>query len=350
MTAKTPILVTMGEPAGIGSDCFLSLALEKPELVSQCVWIGDATLLQTRMLELGIALDLIILQRLTDYRANLKKNAIQLLNPTMETNIPCQAGVLNQAHAKAVIAAIDYAVMACMERQACAMVTAPIHKAILKADGFGFSGHTDYIAKLTGAAHPLMLLLAPNLHPALRVIPLTVHIPLNQVKQKLKQLDLYRLIHQAHASMQQDFGFETPNIALAGINPHAGEDGYLGKEEIELYQPVIQRLRQDGVMISNPLPADSLFHNQARTAYDLVLCAYHDQALIPIKTLDFYGGVNVTLGLPIIRTSPDHGTALSLAGKGNANFQSLANAIDMAAHITKKRAKHTSADHQDGRR
>jgi 4-hydroxythreonine-4-phosphate dehydrogenase len=219
-------------------------------------------------------------------------------------------------------------------------VTAPIAKAPLYAAGFRFPGHTEFLADLTaqapyaGERGPVMMLTARDLRVAL----VTIHTPLAAVPGEVTVERVVRTALVTHQALRRDFGLAQPRLALAGLNPHAGEGGSIGREEIEVLAPALAALRAQGVDISDPKPSDSLFHEEARRRYDAVVCLYHDQALIPIKTLDFWGGVNITLGLPIVRTSPDHGTGFDIAGKGIARPDSLIAAIRAAAEIAQRRA------------
>ncbi|MFZ1338742.1 MAG: 4-hydroxythreonine-4-phosphate dehydrogenase PdxA, partial [Paracoccaceae bacterium] len=215
-----------------------------------------------------------------------------------------------------------------------AICTAPINKKALKdGAGFAFPGHTEYLAYLAGVDRVVMMLACPEL----RVVPATIHIPLSQVPQALTEALLEDTIRITHAALIRDFGISSPRIAVAGLNPHAGEGGAMGWEEERMIRPLVARLAAGGMAIRGPLPADTLFHAAARAGYDVAICAYHDQALIPIKTIDFAGGVNVTLGLPFVRTSPDHGTAFDIAGKGVADPSSLIAALRMAAGMAAAR-------------
>ncbi len=209
-----------------------------------------------------------------------------------------------------------------------AIVTAPVHKASLYDIGFEFPGQTEFFAARCGIAPEATVMMMAG--PDLRTVPLTIHIPLNQVFQKLTRAHIVQQAAIVHAALQRDFAITTPRIALAGLNPHAGEAGHLGREEIDILQPALDDLRAQGIDVAGPLPADSLFAPSSRLIFDCILCAYHDQALIPVKTLDPDRTINVTLGLPIIRTSPDHGTAHDIAGKGIARADSLIEAIRLA--------------------
>jgi 4-hydroxythreonine-4-phosphate dehydrogenase len=243
-------------------------------------------------------------------------------------------GRANPANTRAVIAAIDDAVALAKNGAAAAVVTAPIHKASLMQGGFEFAGHTEYLAKITNADRAVMLLTGAGL----RVVPLTIHIPLAEVTKCVTKIALVETGEIVLRALKRDFGISKPRLAVSGLNPHAGEDGEIGKEERDVIAPACEALRAEGAVLG-PLPADTMFHADARARYDAALCMYHDQALIPLKTLAFWEGVNVTLGLPIVRTSPDHGTALDIAGKGKADSRSMIAAIKMAAEIADARSR-----------
>jgi 4-hydroxythreonine-4-phosphate dehydrogenase len=213
------------------------------------------------------------------------------------------------------------------------MVTAPIHKAVLNAAGFGFPGHTEFLAHLTGARRAVMMLASDQL----RVVPLTIHIPLADVPGAIDKQAVFDAGEIVLTALRRDFGIRNPRLAVAGLNPHAGEDGVLGAEDASVVAPAIAALAARGFHVRGPLSADTMFHEEARKTYDAALCMYHDQALIPIKTLSFWDGVNVTLGLPIVRTSPDHGTALDIAGQGKADPRSMIAAVRMAADMADAR-------------
>lgn len=242
-------------------------------------------------------------------------------------------GTLNVVSAPAVIEAIDVAVRWAMEGKAAAVVTAPIHKWVLTQSGFGFPGHTEYLEHLTGAKRAVMMLASD----ALKVVPLTIHIPLREVPSRLSKERIVETGEIILAAMTRDFGVANPRLAIAGLNPHAGEAGTIGMEEDTIIAPAIEDLRASGHHVLGPLSADTMFHEEARSRYDAALCMYHDQALIPSKTLAFWDGVNVTLGLLIVRTSPDHGTALDIAGTGKADVRSMIAAIKRAAQMADAR-------------
>lgn len=244
-------------------------------------------------------------------------------------------GRANPDHAQGVIDVIARGVDLVMSGAASALCTAPIHKQALQdGAGFAYPGHTEYLAALAGVDRVVMMLASD----ALRVVPATIHIPLAEVPAALTPVLIEETIRITDAGLRRDFGLHAPRLAVAGLNPHAGEGGKIGREEIDVIAPVLRRLRDEGFDLSGPLSADTMFHAAARTGYDAAVAMYHDQALIPIKTLDFDRGVNITLGLPFIRTSPDHGTAFDIAGKGVARPTSLIEALKMAARMARARA------------
>lgn len=299
--SRTPLLITMGEPSGIG-----------PEVAAKA-WLS----LQGRCN--GRALHLVGHPRAFRQYADLPDDAFHSLE--------------QEQNGSAVIAAIEAAVGAAMDRRAGAVVTAPIDKAKLMERGFAFAGHTEYLAKLTGVPRAVMMLAGAEL----RVVPLTIHVPIAEVPHSLSRAGIVDAAEIVLAALQRDFVIEAPRLAVSGLNPHAGETGKLGREEIEIIAPAIAELRAKGYRVSGPLPADTMFHAEARTHYDAALCMFHDQALIPLKTLAFWEGVNITLGLPIVRTSPDHGTAPDIAGQNRADPRSMIAAIRMAARLADAR-------------
>lgn len=249
-------------------------------------------------------------------------------------------GQPDTATGKAVIAAIETAVALVRTGAGAAVVTNPIHKKTLYDAGFGFPGHTEFLAALTGAdIRPVMMLVSPQL----RVVPVTVHVGLRRAIETLRTTDIIATGEIAARALRQDFGISRPRLAVAGLNPHAGEEGEMGDEEGTIVAPAVAALRARGIDVCGPLPPDTLFSPRARDGYDAALCMYHDQALIPLKALDFDGGVNVTLGLPFVRTSPDHGTAFDLAGTGRASAASLIAALRLAQTLAHRRAAATLA-------
>jgi 4-hydroxythreonine-4-phosphate dehydrogenase len=316
----------MGEPAGIGGEITLAawrrlaatgptfLALDDPERLQR---LAGATPLQ-EIADPGEA-------------EAVFPRALPVL--ALGQRVAALPGRPNGLHAAAVIASITRAVALTRAGATAAVVTNPIHKAVLYAAGFGFPGHTEFLADLAGAPLPVMMLAGPSL----KVVPLTVHIPLAEVA---RRLDADRIVRRARIvadALRRDFGIARPRLAVAGLNPHAGEGGAMGEEEKLIIAPALTRLRAEGLAVLGPLPADTMFHARARAGYDVALCMYHDQALIPAKTLDFDEAVNVTLGLPFVRTSPDHGTALDIAGRGVARPNSLIAAIELAAVLARRR-------------
>jgi 4-hydroxythreonine-4-phosphate dehydrogenase len=262
--------------------------------------------------------------------AELPDTAIVASRALPEKNV---LGRANPANTPAVVDAIDTAVARAMQGAAAAVVTAPIHKAALMQGGFEFPGHTEYLANITGADRAVMMLAGGGL----RVVPLTIHIKLSDVPARITQAAIVETGEIVIKALKRDFKIAKPRLAISGLNPHAGEDGEIGREEHDIIAPAAQALRAEATVLG-PLPADTMFHKEARARYDAALCMYHDQALIPLKTLAFWDGVNVTLGLPIVRTSPDHGTALDIAASGKADPRSMIAAIKMAADIADARS------------
>ncbi len=319
-----PIALTCGEPSGIGPEIALkawqTLGRDLPFFL-----IGDP-----RHLPAGAPLARI---EAPGEAAEAAAHGLPLL--VHDFPAPAPPGRPVAENAAAVIAVIERAVTLVQEGAAAAICTAPIHKQALKEGaGFAFPGHTEFLAHLGGVDQVVMMLAAP----ALRVVPTTIHIPLAAVPAALTPELLETTIRITRAALISDFALPRPRLAVAGLNPHAGEGGTMGREEAQIIAPLLERLRGEGFAIEGPMPADTMFHAPARARYDVAICMYHDQALIPIKTLEFDRGVNVTLGLPFVRTSPDHGTALDIAGSGIANPQSLIEALKMAREMARMRA------------
>jgi 4-hydroxythreonine-4-phosphate dehydrogenase len=320
--ARVPVL-TCGDPSGIGPE----LAAKARALLGQSLpfaWIGDPRHLPDATP-----------WALVDTPAQAATVPEGIL-PVLHHPFPAPAlpGQPDPANAAGVISAIARAVDLVRGGQASALCTAPIHKKALKdGAGFAFPGHTEYLAHLAGVDRVVMMLACP----ALRVVPATIHIPLADVPAALTPALLEDTIRITHAGLIRDFGLAAPRLVVAGLNPHAGEGGAMGWEDERMIRPLVARLAAEGMDLRGPLPADTLFHPAARARYDAAICCYHDQALIPIKTLDFAGGVNVTLGLPFIRTSPDHGTAHDIAGRGLADPSSLVAALRLAQEMAAAR-------------
>ena len=310
-----PIALTCGEPGGVGPELAVAARAALPDL--DMVWIGDP-----RHLPKGSAYQLVDAPHQS---SEVPAGVLPVLaHPFAAENPP---GVLVPDNARGVIEVIERAVGLAMSGAVAAVCTAPLHKKALKdGAGFAFPGHTEFLAHLAGVQRVVMMLASP----LLRVVPVTIHIPLSDVAAALTPSLLEETIRVTHAGLIRDCGLAQPRIAVAGLNPHAGEGGAMGDEETRIITPVLERLRDEGMAIVGPMSADTMFHARARAGYDVAICMYHDQALIPIKTLDFDGGVNVTLGLPFIRTSPDHGTACDIAGRGLARPDSMIAALRLA--------------------
>ncbi|MGI1661305.1 4-hydroxythreonine-4-phosphate dehydrogenase PdxA [Palleronia sp. KMU-117] len=320
MTA--PLAVSCGEPAGIGPEVAAAAWAALRDTLP-FVWIGDP-----RHLPPGTPV-----AELTDPAgaASVAGRALPVLPlPFPARTIP---GRLDPANAPGVIAAIERGVSLARAGAVSGLVTAPIHKkALIDGAGFAYPGHTEFLAALAGVGRVVMMLACETL----RVVPATIHMPLAQVPGALTPALLDETIRITARDLGRWFGLAAPRIAVAGLNPHAGEGGAMGREEIEVIGPALDRLRTDGFDIAGPLSADTMFHAAARARYDVAICMYHDQALIPIKTLAFDEGVNVTLGLPFIRTSPDHGTALDIAGTGTARPDSMIAALRRAESMARQ--------------
>lgn len=322
MTA--PIALTCGEPAGIGPEiaaaCWRSLRGELPFF-----WIGDPAHLPADLPVVEIAAP--------SEAAAAMNNGLPVLRHDFPA--PATPGQPDPKNAQGVIDVIARAVELVQSGEAGAVCTLPIHKKALK-DGanFAYPGHTEYLAALAGVENVVMMLACEQL----RVVPATIHIALSKVPQSLTPEVLSETIRITNAALRRDFGLENPRIAVAGLNPHAGEGGAMGHEELDWMNATLADLQAEGLDLLGPMSADTMFHARARAGYDAAICAYHDQALIPIKTIGFDEGVNVTLGLPFIRTSPDHGTAFDIAGKGLANPSSTLHALRMAARMAAARS------------
>jgi len=323
MTARPPIALTCGEPAGVGPEitvkAWQALGARLPFF-----WIGDPAHLPPDTPHHEI--------HAPEEALYVAATALPVLRHPFPA--PATPGQPAAENAAAVISSIARAVELVQEVHASAVCTNPINKKALK-DGaeFAHPGHTEYLAALAGVERVVMMLACD----ALKVVPTTIHIPLSEVPCALTERLLEETLQITHAALIRDFGIEAPRIAVAGLNPHAGEGGAMGREELEMIAPLIERLRTEGMDLTGPLPADTMFHAGARARYDAAVAMYHDQALIPIKTLDFAGGVNVTLGLPFIRTSPDHGTAFDIAGTGVADATSLIQALKLADRMARAR-------------
>ena len=328
-----PLALTQGDPAGIGPDIALSAWLARKQYdLPPFLFIGDPVVLalRARRLEIDVALCE------TDAAGALSvfDDALPVL--PIAAGMDVVAGMPHVATARATIASIETAVSLCLDGAVSAVVTNPIAKAVLYEAGFGFPGHTEFLADLatraTGRSYTSVMMLAG---PKLKAVPVTVHIPVKDVPSSLTQELIVDTCRIVAADLRGRFGLSAPRLAVAGLNPHAGEGGALGSEDEEIIHPAITRLRAEGIDAFGPLPADTMFHDEARRRYDVAICMYHDQALIPAKALGFDDSVNVTLGLPFVRTSPDHGTAFGIAGEGIARDTSLVAALKLAAEISR---------------
>jgi 4-hydroxythreonine-4-phosphate dehydrogenase len=326
------LALSLGDPAGIG-----------PEIIAKA-WSGLRQSGPTFMV-IGDA-DILVAQGISVQRVSGPEDAVTAFPcalPVLDQPLghAVAAGVADKAHAPAIIRWIQTGVALTLKGEARGLVTAPISKAPLYEAGFNFPGHTEFLASLTadvpmtGARGPVMMLTSGDL----RAVLVTIHVPLAKVANALTQEAIIHTAMVTAQAMSRDFGITKPRLVLAGLNPHAGEGGTIGDEEVRLLTPAVAALQAQGINCVGPKPADTLFHDEARKTYDAVICLYHDQALIPVKMLDFWGGVNVSLGLPIVRTSPDHGTGFDIAGKGLARADSLIAAIRMADEIANSRAR-----------
>ncbi len=321
------IVVTTGEPAGIGPDICIALAA-KP-LPGRPIFLGNKHLIEDRARALGVDLAIEVVASAADAAAHTE-GVMRLIDVPLATAV--EAGKLDPANARHVLELLDRATALCMSKDAAALVTGPVQKSIIDAAGVAFTGHTEYLAELTGARQPVMMLVSG----ALRVALVTTHVPLAEVATRIDAERLERVIGVLHEDLQSRFGIAQPRIRVLGLNPHAGERGMLGREELDVITPTIERLRARGLTLLGPTPADTAFTSEALAAADIVLAMYHDQGLPVIKAAAFGEVVNVTLGLPIIRTSVDHGTALELAGTGRARADSLAKAYELAFELATK--------------
>ena len=333
-----PLALTMGDPAGVGGEIALRAWAKRDAATPAFFIIDDAARLAALAQQFGIATPIAEIATPAEAHAVFPRAL-----PVLKLQVPLAAKVTlgqpTSENAHAVIGAIDQAVALARSGAAGGVVTNPIHKAGLQSGGFAFPGHTEYLGHLAGDVPTIMMLAIEDL----RVVPVTVHLALRDVAGALNSEGILQAARITARALKQDFGIARPRLAVAALNPHAGEQGNMGGEEAAVIAPAIAQLKADGIDATGPSPADTLFHAAARTRYDAALCMYHDQALIPLKTLDFARGVNVTLGLPFVRTSPDHGTAFDIAARGLADPSSLLAALRMAGDIAARRAKAKAA-------
>lgn len=330
-----PLALTSGEPAGIGPDITIKAWLRRAELkLPPFYLLGDCDLLRDRAKALG--LDVTLADVSPEDALATFANALPVV--TTGSVATARPGQPDDTSADAAISSIRRAVGDVVAGRAAAVVTNPIAKSVLYRAGFRHPGHTEFLAELAAAGghtpQPVMMLWSP----VLAVVPVTIHLPLRDAITGLSSNLIVTTARIVVADLKTRFGLAKPRLVLSGLNPHAGEDGTLGTEELSIVAPAIDILRAEGIDVRGPLPADTMFHDAIRKTYDCAICMYHDQALIPIKTLAFDDAVNVTLGLPFIRTSPDHGTAFDIAGTGRANPSSLIAALRLAARMAAQSA------------
>ena len=322
-----PLAITMGCPAGIGGELTLKAWLARRWSGATFLTLDDPARLTALARRLNLDVPVSAIDSPTQAVEAFPSALPVLPVPLAEPPVPGQP---SKANAPAVVRSIEQATALALQGQAAAVVTNPINKAALYDAGFAYPGHTEFLAHLTGAVGKQIMMLAS---PALRVVPVTVHASLRNSIAMLTTDMIVAAARTTAGALRRDFGLPNPRLAVAGLNPHAGEQGALGTEETTIIEPAMATLRADGIDVSGPWPPDTMFTAKARSRYDAAICMYHDQALIPLKTLDMDHGVNVTLGLPIVRTSPDHGTAYDIAGKGVAEATSLLAALDLAAQL-----------------
>lgn len=332
MSASSPLIVSPGDPSGIGPE-IIGGAWQALRVENICfAVVGDADHLRARGLEVQAI-------KALSQAPSVFPQAVPVLHSPL--GVPAVPGQPSSKAAPAIIDWIRQATELCLSGQAAGLVTAPIAKATLYDSGFSYPGHTEYLGALTadtpfeGERGPVMMLAVDGLRTTL----VTIHKPLSEVASAISSDSIVHAGLVTAQALKRDFAIVNPRVAVAGLNPHAGESGTIGREEVEIIEPAIARLKVLGVNATGPYPADSLFTSEHRHRYDAALCMYHDQALIPVKMLDFWGGVNVSLGLPIVRTSPDHGTAFDIAGTGQARSDSMTAAIRMARQIADSRAR-----------
>lgn len=324
MSRRPPLLLTAGEPAGIGPDCIARAWHAEPGLFADIVAVCPPSWLAKRAKQIGLPLP--IQEIASPEEAQADASMLCCWDPTDMPETDVVSGRPVAATAAAVIACIEQAARACMHGRGRALVTGPIDKAVLREAGFTFPGHTEFLAAIGGSARVVMMLASNELRVAL----LTTHLALKDVPAALSVDDTLQAMRITFSELRRHFGIGEPRLALCGLNPHAGERGHFGHEEIDILAPAAEIARRQGIDVEGPLPADTLFSPVMRRRFDAIVCCYHDQGLIPIKALSFGDAVNITLGLPFVRTSVDHGTALMHAGTDRVSYSSLMNAIRMA--------------------
>jgi 4-hydroxythreonine-4-phosphate dehydrogenase len=333
MTRSTPVLaVTPGEPAGIGPEILLRFHHEHPGF--RMLAVADPVLLRQTASTLGLD------TRIREWQPGVEVAAEELSCLPVSLAIPAQPGQLNPLNSPYVLNTLRSAVNLVQNGHAAALVTGPVHKAVINESGFHFSGHTEFLAKLAGVPQVVMMLAAPGLRVAL----VTTHLPLREVADALSPEKLEAVIRITQSALREQFGIRQPRLQILGLNPHSGEGGHLGHEEDDIIHPVIERLRSEGMKLDGPVPADTAFNPPQIANCDAVVAMYHDQGLPVLKHMGFGRAVNITLGLPFIRTSVDHGTALDLAGSGKANTGSLLEAALAADNMARQKLARACQD------
>ncbi|ABC32752.1 4-hydroxythreonine-4-phosphate dehydrogenase [Hahella chejuensis KCTC 2396] len=323
------IAITPGEPAGIGPD--ICVALAQKSWPADLVFVCDPEVLLKRAESLGILLKVEIYSPGDDSPPHTRQPGSALVLP-VSCGAPVTPGELNPANSQYVLNTLRRAITGCLQREFDAMVTAPVHKGVINDAGVAFSGHTEYLQQLSNSSQVVMMLASD----AMKVALVTTHLPLSQVARSITDERLERVITVLHKDLRYKFGIADPRIIVAGLNPHAGEGGHMGREEIDIIQPALERLRGQGINLIGPLPADTLFTPKVLETGDAVLAMYHDQGLPVLKYQGFGRAANITLGLPFIRTSVDHGAALDLAGTGKADGGSLETALEYAINMVER--------------
>ena len=326
---RKPLGLTLGDPSGIGPELTVKAWQSLRHSGLAFVALGDRNILAQSLIALSLPEPWLVKDNI-DKATEVFSDCLPVIDVPCST--PVQPGKPSSDNAQSIIESIRHGVSLCLTGQLNGLVTNPISKSMLYEGGFQFPGHTEFLAVLCSnksSEDPIQSVMM-LMNDQLKAVPVTIHMSLRDAIAALDTNLIIKTGRIVHTALQSDFGIENPRLAFTGLNPHAGEDGHLGQEDIQIITPALDVLRQDGIHVSGPHPADTLFHEEARETYDVAICMYHDQALIPVKTLDFHSGVNVTLGLPIIRTSPDHGTAFDIAGQGVARPDSLIAALHQA--------------------
>lgn len=337
MIINKPIAITMGDPAGCGGEIVLKMWINNRHILPHFFVIDDFERLRKLSEQLNIKCNLKIINQ-PEECIKYFNDYLPILPVTPSLKVEPLPGRPDPKNANAIIGSIDIATKLAIEKSVKAIITNPIQKSSLNRSGFQFPGHTEYLASLSGEKYtPVMMLMTSKKNNSLRAVPITRHIALKDAPFNIKKTDIVNTGIATATALKKDFNINNPRIYIASLNPHAGEGGLIGNEEQEILSPAINILKKNRIDAKGPFPADTLFHSEARVNYDAVLCMYHDQALIPIKTIDFFGSVNITLGLPFIRTSPDHGTAFDIAGKGKARETSLTKAVQIAHEMALNR-------------